>query len=118
MDLMTDGPYYDEKGVEIETGDLLKVYHYRSRHFRRKEYMYHIAILQESKGKLYWAAKDYNREGNVGHYWLMSVAHKASRIISGTEIIKKPKWESEEKLKKEGRKRIRAYKDQQKGGQE
>jgi hypothetical protein len=99
--------YYDEKGVEIGEGDLLKIYHFR--HYIRKEkmYMYQIAILQESQGTFWWAAKDYNREGEKGHYWLKSVADKTTGIIHGTEIIYKKDYENADRLKREGSKRIK-----------
>lgn len=103
-------PYYDQNGVEIEEGDLLKVFHFRHQNRKRKMYMYHVAILQESdKGYFWWAGKDYLRKENKGHYWLLAVANKENRIIRGYEIISKPNWENENKLRKEGRNRIKSH---------
>jgi hypothetical protein len=97
---MIESPYYDKNGVEIQEGDLLKVYHFRHYLRRRKMYMYHVAVIEQE----HWAAKEYYADKS--HYWLKAVADK-DRIINGTEIIYKPDWENEEKFRSQGRKRLK-----------
>lgn len=99
--------YYDETGLEIQEGDLLKVFHFRHCRRREKIYMYHIAILQEWSGKYWWAGKDYNRSGEKGHYHLRAVADKETGIIRGTRIIASKNWENEDQLKKEAKIRMK-----------
>jgi hypothetical protein len=79
--------YYDECGNEIMEGDLLRVYHFR--HYKRRKlcYMYHVAILVDDRGKLYWQGKEYHRNENKGHYNLRAVADPKTRVIHGTQII-------------------------------
>jgi hypothetical protein len=98
--------YYDENGLEIQVDDLLKVFHFR--HYRRKEkiYMYHVAILQESGGTLWWAGKEYQRMENKGHYLMMATADKETGIIKGCQIINKIDWEGLDRLKKEAKLRM------------
>jgi len=93
-------PYYDKNGVEIQEGDLLKVYHFRHYLRRRKMYMYHVAVIEQD----HWGGKEYYADKS--HYWLKAVADK-DRIIKGTEIIFKQDWENEEKLRATGRKRLK-----------
>jgi hypothetical protein len=38
--------YYDQKGVPIYPGDLLKSFHFRDRR-RRRYYLYHVAVLRD-----------------------------------------------------------------------
>ena len=110
---MTDRPqpnwdrkcYYDKNGIEIEEGDLLKVYHFRHYLRRRKIYMYQVAVWREYKGLYMWGGKDYNAE--KAHYNLYAVADKGTGILKGYEIISKPNFETEETKRKEGRIRIK-----------
>jgi len=103
--------YFDEMGIEIREGDLLKVYHFRHYLHRRKMFMYHIAILQQNKDGYWWAAKEYNREGDKGHYWLLAVANKETGMIMGTQIIASdPKgWEQDDQIRKEGIARLKIF---------
>lgn len=96
--------YYDKDGVEIEEGDLLEVFHFIHYRHRRKCYMYHVAVWQEYKGLWMWGGRDYNAE--KAHYNLSAVANKETSILPGYRIIAKPKWETADQKRKEGRKRI------------
>jgi hypothetical protein len=94
--------YRDETGMRIEEGDLLKVFHFIGRG-KKRYWMYHIAILEDFKGQLFWAGKEYHAEGNKGHYRLMSVADKQNGIIPGYTVISKKSWEMEDALRKEAK---------------
>jgi len=101
-----EAPYYDNNGVEIQEGDLLKIYHFRHYLRRRKMYMYHVAILQDwGEAGLFWAGKVYHREGKKGHYTFRAVAN-SDRILKGFEVIAKVDPEKEDQLRSEGHKRI------------
>ena len=107
--IIADKNYYDETGMQIEVGDLLQVYHFKGAR-RKRYYMYHIAILQQSPDQIdadfYWAGKEYHRTENKGHYWLRSVANKDTGLIKGTRIISKKKFNDEDRLRKEAKQRL------------
>lgn len=79
-------PYFDEIGNEIMEGDLLRIFHFRGAR-RRVHYMYHIAVLSECSGKLYWSAKAYHVPGNKGHYWLKAIADIETRRLHGVVVL-------------------------------
>lgn len=90
--------YYDELGNEIHEGDLLRVYHFRGSR-KRKYYMYHIAIKENwDKDGVWWAAKDYYREGNKGHYRLCAIANEDTGIIRGTRVVARKRWDETFKI--------------------
>lgn len=93
--------YYDKNYLEIEEGDLLKVYHFKAPN--RLYFMYQIAVL-DNKG--YWKGKSYHVEDNEVHYRLLSLANKETRVMPSVEIVcKENYWENEDKLRREARKR-------------
>lgn len=96
--------FYDKNFLEIGDGDLLKVYHFRSRN--KKYYMYHVACYNAENNV--WEIKDYNQDGRKGHYRLhpsMSFIEEGTRRYLNAEIIYKKDWENHYRLKREARKR-------------
>ena len=90
--------YYDQSGNEIHEGDLLKVFHFKTRH--KIYYMYHVAIRQDVDGVLWWSGKDYNRHDGKGHYWFLATANKETGIMQGVQIINRAKWDENFKTKR------------------
>jgi hypothetical protein len=97
--------YYDKNGVEIENGDLLEIFHFIHYERRRKCYMYHVAILEDYMGFSVWRGRDYNAPKS--HYNLHAVADKETGFIWHARILSKPKWETSDQKRKEGRKRLK-----------
>lgn len=83
--------YYDETGLQILPGDLLRVYHFTSG--KTKRYMYHVADIEDGQFPV-MVAHHYRRERP--HYRLYIVADER-RIIHGTRIIHKFDLENERK---------------------
>lgn len=88
--------FFDKNFVEIQEGDLLKVFHFIHYRRRRKVFMYHVVTFEEGyfKGKSYHADKS--------HYFLFTVSNK-DNVITGAEVISKKGWEDEEQLREEAR---------------
>lgn len=99
--------YYDENGMEIQEGDLLKVFHFISYRRRKKEFMYQIVVLEEWNGLYWWGAKDYYVPGDKGHYRLIAVAAKETGIIRGTQIIASKNYENKRVLRSEAKRRMK-----------
>lgn len=99
--------YYDETGMEIQEGDLLKVFHFISYRHRKKEFMYQIVVLEEYNGFHWWSAKDYYVPGEKGHYRLFAVASKETGIIRGTRIIASKEYENQYVLRSEAKRRMK-----------
>ena len=83
MEERKDNTYFDRRGKQILVGDLLKVFHFRTRN--KIYYMYHIVVMEETgafpvmAGKAHYADKP--------HYRLLSIARNEQRIFSDAEII-------------------------------
>lgn len=97
-----DRTYYDQNGMEIGEGDLLQIFHFIHYLRRKKCYMYHVAVIQQTPDGPYWAGKDYNVDGNKGHYWFKAIANKDG-IMRGYRVIHKNDFENEQKYEREAR---------------
>ena len=80
--------YYDKKGVQLIVGDLLKVFHFRSRN--RNYYMYQVVVMEETLDFPVLAFRDY--DAIKPHYRAYVVCNE-QRIINICEIIYKKDWE-------------------------
>ena len=89
-----DNIYYDKKGRQILAGDLLKVFHfYRTK--KRKEYMYHVVVMEETKDFPVMAAKDHWAE--KPHCRLYTLCNNENRVYHDAEIIAVRDWETKRK---------------------
>jgi hypothetical protein len=97
---MTKGEvFYDKNGVEIQEGDLLKVFHFVHYYRRKKMYMYHVAVLEEG----YFGGRSYN--ATEAHYNLKVCADQHN-ILREHEIVCKPDYQNEVRLRREGAQRL------------
>lgn len=92
--------FYDKNGVLIQEGDLLKVFHFIGSR-RKRNFMYKIAVVIDG----YMYEKDYYSEHKCG---LWSISDNYG-VLSGTEIINKRDWENEDKMRKEGKLRMKKH---------
>lgn len=81
-----DNTYFDQTGKQILVGDLLKVFHFRSR--KRNYYMYHVVVMEEITHftpfpvmalKAHYADKP--------HYRMFVVANNHQRVYKDAKII-------------------------------
>lgn len=86
--------YFDKKGRQILVGDLLKVFHFRTR--KKIHYMYHVVVMEETKDFPVMAARDYNSVNP--HYRLCAISDNDQRIYHDAEIVQE--WDFESKRKK------------------
>ena len=75
--------YFDQSGKQILVGDLLKVFHFRSRN--RNYYMYHVVVMEETEPFPVMAVKAHYAD--KPHYRLYSVADNTQRIYHDAKII-------------------------------
>ena len=81
--------YYDQTGKQILVGDLLKVYHFRSR--KKIHYMYHVVVMEQSDFPV-MAARDYT--ATKPHYRLHVLCDNEQRIYKSAKIVHEHDWES------------------------
>lgn len=74
--------YYDKKGKQILVGDLLKTFHFRTKH--KIYYMYHVVVIEETTIFPVMAIKDYN--SNKPHCRMYVLANE-NRVYLDAEII-------------------------------
>jgi hypothetical protein len=74
--------YFDQTGKQILVGDLLKVYHFRTRH--KIYYMYHIVVMEESTFPV-MAMRDIH--ATEPHYRMYVVADNDQRVYHSATIF-------------------------------
>lgn len=82
--------YFDKTGKQILVGDLLKVFHFKSRN--RNHYMYHVVVMEETKDFPVMACKDHYAE--KPHCRMFVLANNAQRIYKNAKIIGTRDWET------------------------
>lgn len=93
LKILKDNTYYDQTGKQILVGDLLKVYHYG--HGNRTKYMYHVAVMEETKDfpvmavSAHWTTSPHCR--------MYVCADKETRIYKTAKIISEKDWETKRK---------------------
>ena len=86
--------YFDQSGKQILVGDLLKVFHFRSRN--RNYYMYHVVVMEGTTGSEkdfpVMALKDYYAEKT--HYRMYTGCNNNQRVYFEAKIIAMRDWET------------------------
>jgi hypothetical protein len=85
-----DNTYYDQTGKQILVGDLLKVFHFRSRN--RNYFMYHVVVMEETKDFPVMAVKGHYAD--KPHCKMFVVAGNSQRVYRDAKIIGVKDWES------------------------
>jgi len=88
-----DNTYFDQTGKQIMVGDLLKVFHFRTR--SKIHYMYHVVVMEETKAFPVMAIKGYCAD--KPHCRMFVVADNAQRIYLDAKIIETKDWETKRK---------------------
>lgn len=73
--------YFDKKGRQILEGDLLKVYHFRTK--RKINYMYHVVVIEQGEFPV-MSGRDYDSDNP--HYRFYVVAND-KRVYESAEIV-------------------------------
>ena len=85
-----DNTYYDQTGKQILVGDLMKVYHFTSG--KRNHYMYHVAVMEETKDFPVMAVSAHYCE--KPHCRLYVLANNKQRVYRTAKIIATKDWEA------------------------
>jgi hypothetical protein len=80
--------YFDKTGKQILVGDLLKVYHFGKGN--RTQYMYHVAVMEETKDFPVMAFRCYTKE--KPHYRAYVVCDNEQRVYHESKIINMHDW--------------------------
>lgn len=88
-----DNTYFDQTGKQILVGDLLKVFHFRSR--KRNYYMYHVVVMEEITPFHVMALKAHYAD--KPHYRMFVVANNHQRVYKDAKIIAENDWETKRK---------------------
>jgi hypothetical protein len=86
----TDNTYFDQSGKQILVGDLLKVFHFRSRN--RNYYMFHVVVMEETKPFPVMAIKGHHAE--KPHCRMYVVANNPHRAYLDAKIIGVKDWKT------------------------
>ena len=78
-----DNIYFDQTGKQILVGDLLKVFHFKSRN--KNYYMYHVVVMEETPPFPVMALKSYYAD--KPHYRMFAVANNNKRVYYNAKII-------------------------------
>ena len=95
LEFRKNNTYFDKKGKQILAGDLLKVFHFISKN--KKYYMYHIAVIEETKDFPVMAIKGYNSE--KPHCRMYVLANNEQRVFKDAEIISEVPFQNRLKIK-------------------
>jgi hypothetical protein len=87
-----DNTYFDQSGKQILIGDLLKVFHFKSRN--RTYYMYHVVVMEETEPFPVLALKAHYND--KPHCRLFSVANN-QRVFLAAKIIAVKDFETKRK---------------------
>lgn len=82
--------YFDKTGKQILEGDLLQVFHFRTR--KKIYYMYHVATMENTNNFPVMGGRDYN--SNKVHYRFYSVTRNEHRIYLEAKIIHEKDWQT------------------------
>lgn len=82
--------YFDQSGKQILVGDLLKVFHFRSRN--RNYYMYQVVVMEETKDFPVMAFRDYNSD--KPHCRMYVICNNEKRVHLNAKIIHMHDWET------------------------
>lgn len=93
LEILKDNTYYDQSGKQILVGDLLKVYHFNVR--KRKHYMYHVVVMEETKDFPVMAVSSYDT--TKPHCRMYVCAEKESRIYRDAKIISERDFQTKRK---------------------
>jgi hypothetical protein len=88
-----DNTYYDQTGKQILVGDLLKVFHFRSRN--RNHYMCHVVVMEETNDFPVMACKGHYAD--KPHCKMYVVANNPQRVYLDAKIIGVKDWETKRK---------------------
>lgn len=88
-----DNTYYDQTGKQILVGDLLKVFHFRSR--SRNYYMFHVVVMEETEPFPVMAVKEHYAD--KPHCRLYVVANNQQRVYFDAKIIGTKDWQTKRK---------------------
>lgn len=80
--------YFDQTGKQILVGDLLKIFHFGSGN--RTQYMYHVAVMEETKDFPVMAARCYTND--KPHYRLYVLCDNEQRVYRTAKIIHMYDW--------------------------
>ncbi|WP_312189753.1 hypothetical protein [Sphingobacterium sp.] len=81
--------YYDKNGRQILEGDLLKIFHFRTK--SKIHYMYHAAVMEQTKDFPVMSGRDY--DADKPHYRFYVIAND-NRVYEKAEIVSERDWES------------------------
>lgn len=96
-----DNTYFDKTGKQILVGDLLQVFHFRTR--KKIHYMYHTVVMEETKDFPVLALRSHYAD--KPHYRLLSVCNN-QRVYMSAKIIDEKDFETKRlkiKIVNEGR---------------
>jgi hypothetical protein len=85
-----DNTYYDQTGKQILVGDLLKVFHFRSRN--RNYYMFHVVVMEDTNDFPVMAIKGHYAD--KPHCRMYVVANNLHRAYLAAKIIGVKDWET------------------------
>lgn len=88
-----DNTYYDQTGKQILVGDLLKVFHFRSRN--RNYYMFHVTVMEQIGDYPVMAVKGHYAD--KPHSRLFVLANNPQRVYLDAKIIGTKDWENKRK---------------------
>ena len=88
-----DQVFYDQTGKQILVGDLLKVFHFRSRN--RNYYMFLVTVMEETKDIPVMACKVHYAD--KPHCRMYVVANNPQRVYFDAKIIGVEDWETKRK---------------------
>lgn len=93
LDQRKDNTYFDKNGKQILVGDLLKVFHFRTR--KKIHYLYRVVVMDETHTFPVMAFKEYYED--KPHCPMFLVASNAQRVYHDAEIISEKDWETKRK---------------------
>lgn len=93
IDQNKDKTYFDKSGKEILIGDLLKVFHFKSRN--KTYYMHHVVVMEQTKdGEVMAVASHWK---NIPHCRMSVCCNNAQRVYKTAKIIGEKDWETKRK---------------------
>lgn len=92
LEILKNNTYYDKTGKQILIGDLLKVYHFNRG--KRKHYMYHVAVMEETVDFPVMAVSGHNT--TKPHCRMYAICGN-DRIYKTAKIIYEHNWETKRK---------------------
>lgn len=83
-----DNTYFDQTGKQILEGDLLRVFHFKTK--RKIHYMYHVVVMEDGSFPV-MALRSYYAD--KPHYRLYSVCDNR-RIVVSSKIVAMKDWQT------------------------